>query len=256
MLAFYRDKAQTADVLERVLKLTESDFDRAFKDYVAAKTHPLQEALKTELNVAASLTKDDVVKMLATEDTFALHLRAGQLFRAKDDIDNAVMHFRRAIELFPYYTGEGNAYDALAEIFEKKGDYKQAAEAIAAHVKYDQNSLPTLKALASLRAKIGDRAGALEALRLSFYVNPFEYAAHTEAGRLSLEEKQYAQALSEFQVTLALDPPNVAEANYNLATAYHLLGKQPEAKHAVLRALEAAPSYEKAQELLLKIVGQ
>ena len=166
------------------------------------------------------------------------------------------MHFRRAIELFPYYTGEGNAYDALAEIFEKKGDYKQAAEAIAAHVKYDQNSLPTLKALASLRAKMGDRAGALEALRLSFYVNPFEYAAHTEAGRLSLEENQYAQALSEFQVTLALDPPNVAEANYNLATAYHLLGKQPEAKHAVLRALEAAPSYEKAQELLLKIVGQ
>ena len=256
MLAFYRDKAQTADVLERVLKLTESDFDRAFKDYVAAKTHPLQEALKTELNVAASLTKDDEVMMLATEDTFALHLRAGQLFRAKDDIDNAVRHFRRAIELFPYYTGEGNAYDALAEIFEKKGDYKQAAEAMAAHVKYDQNSLPTLKALASLRAKMGDRAGALEALRLSFYVNPFEYAAHTEAGRLSLEEKQYAQALSEFQVTLALDPPNVAEANYNLATAYHLLGKQPEAKHAVLRALEAAPSYEKAQELLLKIVGQ
>src|SRR5207247_9570956 len=109
---------------------------------------------------------------------------------------------------------------------------------------------------ASLRAKMGDRAGALEALRLSFYVNPFEYAAHTEAGRLSLEEKQYAQALSEFQVTLALDPPNVAEANYNLATAYHLLGKQPEAKHAVLRALEAAPSYEKAQEVLLKSVGQ
>jgi hypothetical protein len=41
-----------------------------------------------------------------------------------------------------------------------------------------------------------------------------------------------------------------------LATAYHLLGQQPEAKLAVLRALEAAPRYEKAQELLLKIVGQ
>jgi tetratricopeptide (TPR) repeat protein len=55
---------------------------------------------------------------------------------------------------------------------------------------------------------------------------------------------------------LALDPPNVAEANYNVASAYHLLGKQSEAKHAVLRALEAAPTYEKAQELLLRIVGQ
>ena len=127
---------------------------------------------------------------------------------------------------------------------------------MAARLKYDQNSLTTLKALANLRAKMGDRAGAIDALRLSFYVSPFDYAAHTQAGQLSLEEKQYAQALSEFQVTMALDPPNVAEANYNVANAYYLLGRQPEAKRAVLRALEAAPSYERAQELLLRIVGQ
>src|SRR5258706_7898101 len=101
MLALYRDKAQTADVLARVLKLNDGDFDRVFKDYVAAKTHPMQEALKTDFNVAASLTRDDVVKMLPTEDTFALRLRAGHLFRADNDIDNAVLHFRRAIELFP-----------------------------------------------------------------------------------------------------------------------------------------------------------
>ena len=256
MLALYRDKAQTADIFARVLKLSESDFDRAFKEYMETKTRPMQDALKTELNVAGSLTKEEVVKTLAMQDTLALRLRAGQLFRADDDLDNAIVHFRRAIELFPYYTGDGNAYDALAEIYQKKGDPKQAAEAMAARVKYDQNSLTTLKALANLRAKIGDQAGAIEALRLSFYISPFDYAAHAQAGQLSLDEKQYAQALAEFQVTLALDPPNVAEANYNLASAYHFLGKQPEAKHAVLRALEAAPSYEKAQELLLKIVGQ
>ena len=256
MLALYREKAQTADILMRVLKLSESDFDRAFKEYVEAKTRPMQEALKTESNVAASLTKEDVVKMLAAQDTFALHLRAGHLFRADGDIENAVIHFRRAIELFPYYTGEGNAYDALAEIFEKKGDQKQAAEVLAAQVRYDENSLPALKSLASLREQLGDRAGALQALRMSFYVSPFDYATHTHAGELSLEDKHYAQALTEFEVVLALDPPNVAEANYNIASAYHFLGKQPEAKHAVLRALEAAPTYEKAQELLLKIVGQ
>ena len=256
MLALYREKAQTADILNRVLKLSESEFDRAFKEYLEAKTRPMQAALKTESNVAASLTKEEVVKMLAAQDTFALHLRAGHLFRADADMENAVIHFRRAIELFPYYTGEGNAYDALAEIFEKQGDHKQAAEVLASHVRYDENSLATLKSLANLREQLGDRAGALQALRLSFYVSPFEYATHAQAGELSLEEKQYARALTEFQVVLALDPPNLAEANYNVASAYHLLGKQPEAKHAVLRALEAAPTYEKAQELLLKIVGQ
>ena len=36
-----------------------------------------------------------------------------------------MVHFKRAIELFPYYTGEGNAYEPLAEIFEKKGDKRR-----------------------------------------------------------------------------------------------------------------------------------
>jgi tetratricopeptide (TPR) repeat protein len=256
MLSLYREKGQTPEILSQVLKLNQSAFDQAFKEYIGAKVRPLQDALKTEFNVAGSLSKEDVVKALAGQDSFALRLRAGHLFRADDDTENAVRHFRRAIELFPYYTAEGNAYEALADIFEKKGDYKQAAEALALLVRYDENNLKALRSLVNLRLKAGDRAGALEALRLSFYVSPFDYAAHAQAGELSVEAKQYAQGLSEFQVVLALDPPNVAEANYNVANAYHLLGKQPEAKHAVLRALEAAPSYEKAQELLLKIVGQ
>src|SRR6185503_13155628 len=36
MLALYREKAQTADILTRALKFSESDFDRAFKEYVEA----------------------------------------------------------------------------------------------------------------------------------------------------------------------------------------------------------------------------
>lgn len=256
MLALYREKAHTPDILQRVLKLSESDFDRAFGEYIETKARPLQAALKTENNLAASLTKEAVVKMLTTDDTFALHLRAGHLFRADSDAENAVRHFRRAIELFPYYTGEGNAYEPLAELLEEKGDKAQAADALELLVKHDENNLKALKNLVRLRLALGDRTRALDALRMSFYVGPFEYAMHTQAGELSLEANDNAAALLEFQVALALQPPNIAEANYNVATAYHALGRQLEAKRAVLRALEAAPRYEKAQELLLKITGQ
>ncbi|HYJ86518.1 MAG TPA: tetratricopeptide repeat protein [Pyrinomonadaceae bacterium] len=256
MLALYRDKAQTADILRQVLKLSESEFDRAFKEYIETKTRPLQEALKTEFNLAASLSKADVLKMLSVQDTFALHLRAGHLLATGGDNQNAILHFKRAIELFPYYADEGNPYEPLAEILEKQGDKAQAADTLTALVKFDENNLVALRNVARLRLGLGDRTRALEAIRLSFYVSPFEYATHTQAGELSLDTKQYAQALAEFQITLALDPPNVAEANYNVANAYHMLGRPPEARRAVLRALEAAPSYEKAQELLLKITGQ
>jgi hypothetical protein len=61
MLALYRDKAKTPDVLRQALKLSESDFDREFNAYVEAKVKPLQQALSTESNVAASLTKAEVL---------------------------------------------------------------------------------------------------------------------------------------------------------------------------------------------------
>jgi cellulose synthase operon protein C len=158
--------------------------------------------------------------------------------------------------LFPYFTGEGNPYESLAKLLEQKGDASGAGDVLDSLLKVDENKVEAMKTLVRLRLGLGDKTRALEAMRASFYVAPFDYALHTKAGEISLESKDYARALAEFQVALALQPPNVAEANYNVATAYYSLGKQPEAKKAVLRALEAAPRYEKAQELLLRIVGQ
>jgi cellulose synthase operon protein C len=256
MLALYRDKAKTPDVLQQVLKLSETDFDREFMAYVESKVRPLQQALNTPSNVVASLTKEEVLKRLATEDTFALRVRAAELLAADGDTQAAVTHYMRALELFPYVTGAGNPYESLAKLLEQKGDAAQAAKVLEGLVKTDENNLEALKNIARIRLALGERQQALDALQASFYISPFDYKLHTQAGELSVELKDYAKALTEFQVVLALTPPNVAEANYNVASAYYALGRQPEAKRAVLRALEAAPRYEKAQELLLRIVGQ
>jgi len=256
MLAMYRDKARTPDILRQVLKLSESDFDREFNAYIDAKARPWEQALTTETNLAASLSKDEVVKQLAKRDTFALRVRAAELFAGDGDVQTAVTHYTRALELFPYATGRGNAYEALARLLEKKGDTAQAAVILDKLVQTDENNLEALKNIARIRSSLGQRQQALDALEASFFISPFDYRLHTQAGELSLELKNFSQALSEFQAALALQPPNIAEANYNVATAYHALGRQPEAKRAVLRALEAAPRYEKAQELLLQIVGQ
>jgi len=216
----------------------------------------LQQALTTQANVVASLSKGEVLKALTTQDTFALRIRAAELLAADGDTQAAVAHYIRALELFPYVTGAGNPYESLAKLLEQKGDRAQAAKALEGLVKTDENNLEALKTIARLRLALGEHRQALDALHASFFISPFDYKLHTQAGELSLELKDYANALIEFQVVLALAPPNVAEANFNVASAYYALGRQPEAKRAVLRALEAAPRYEKAQELLLRIVGQ
>jgi tetratricopeptide (TPR) repeat protein len=257
MLALYRDKARTPEVLRQALKLSEDEFDRAFMEYVGTKARPLQEGLgASTLSDTAPLSKEVVLRLLSTQDTFALRVRAGQLLRDEGDLEGGARHFRRAAELFPYYTGEGNVYESLADVYEKSGDTAAAAGALESLLKHDETNLKALGRLADLRVKQGDHARALEALRLGFYVTPFEPAAHARAGELYLATKNAAGALAEFQAALALRPPNVAEANYNVARALHALGRTPEAKRSVLRALETAPGYEKAQELLLTITGQ
>jgi tetratricopeptide (TPR) repeat protein len=229
MLALYRDKARTPDVLRQVLKMSEADFDREFNAYIDAKVRPLQQALSTEANVVASLSKAEVLKQLETQDTFALRVRAAELFAADGDTATAATHYQRALELFPYLVGDGNAYEAFAKLLEQKGDAAQAADVLEKLVSKDENNLAALQTIARLRSSLGQRQQALDALLASFYISPFDYKLHTQAGELSVELKNYPQALAEFQAVLALQPQNIAEAIFNVACAYHALGPQPEA---------------------------
>ena len=55
---------------------------------------------------------------------------------------------------------------------------------------------------------------------------------------------------------LALNPPDKAGSHYRIASALALEGQSEEARHHVLLALEIAPTYQDAQQLLLKLVRQ
>jgi tetratricopeptide (TPR) repeat protein len=61
-------------------------------------------------------------------------------------------------------------------------------------------------------------------------------------------------ALWEYQAVLALDPSDKATAHFNVAKVLLQMGKKPEAKKEALAALEIAPGFEPAQELLLKAI--
>ena len=52
---------------------------------------------------------------------------------------------------------------------------------------------------------------------------------------------------------LALDPVDKAEAHYQLAAAYFQAGNRSSAREQILYALEIAPNYSAAQELLLSL---
>ena len=60
-------------------------------------------------------------------------------------------------------------------------------------------------------------------------------------------------AVAERRAVLALRPVDRAEAHYQVARLLHLNGDRAAARSAVLAALELAPNYEKALDLLLEL---
>jgi tetratricopeptide (TPR) repeat protein len=258
MLALYKEGRRTPDVLQTALKLTPTDFDKAFNDYLRGKVGGYIEALGNALRMppAGSPSKEDLTAALRSRpnDYFA-HLRLGAILKKDGDADGAIEHLQRAAEVYPYYTSAGNPYALLAEIYEARGDKRAAIAALEQLTAHNETNVEAMAKLARLKAAAGDRKGAVETLKTSFYIQPFDAALHKLAGDVYLELGSSADAAKEFRVVIALTPADLAAAHYDLARALDAGGNRSEARREVLRALEIAPGFDKAQELLLKLRG-
>ncbi len=256
MLAKYKAGTKNLAALQTTLKISNEEFDKGFNEYIQGKVGRYIKAAESLWKRPPSNEKPSKESILAgvaaNPDDFASNLRAGTLLK-DEDTNKAIGYLKHAIEVFPYYAGEGNAYETLAGIYEKQSDKQAQADTLEALLKVDENDYEGVKKLAQLRLALGDKTRALEALKLSFYINPFDPSLHSLAGDLYFDHNESKAAMTEYQVALALKPANLAEAHYNLARALFADGNRAESRKALLQSLEMAPSYGKALELLLKL---
>ena len=85
-------------------------------------------------------------------------------------------------------------------------------------------------------------------------VTPLDAEVHTALGDWMLAEGMADGALREYQALLAMNPHDMAGTHYRLATAFLELEDQAGTREHLLYALEIAPHYREAQQLLLEIV--
>ncbi len=230
MLALYKDGKSTADVFKEALNLSLDDFDKQFFAWV-----------------------DDRVKGIEVK-AFTELMGQGQEALAKGDVDKAIEILDRAVEMYPEYSDEHNAYEPLADAYLKKGNKKAAVDTLKKFLTYSETGYAASLKLADLLLEEGDNAGARHALEGTVYIRPLDMAAHQKLGELLLSQKQFAPAVREFETLIALNSPDRAGAYYKLAESNFGAGNRPDARRNVMKALEIAPSYQPAQELLLKIV--
>jgi cellulose synthase operon protein C len=118
---------------------------------------------------------------------------------------------------------------------------------------YDHTAIDAARQAVALLEGTTDQPRLRRALQRVVAIDPFDSPSHTVLGRMALESNDTAVAIRNFRVALAAGPVNRASAHADLAEGLLQAGSRAEAKREALAALEIAPTYERAQDLLLKL---
>jgi tetratricopeptide (TPR) repeat protein len=233
MLQAYRSGLNTEQVFRRVLKTDMAAFDKRFDAYMQLRFGPAIRALK--------------------DRSYQREVAAGRALMRGGDSAAAIAPLEKARALFPEYGGADGPYPLLVRALLASGDRKQAADVLSRMVGLGDVPSETHVMLADLLLQNGDTAAAAQALESAIFMNPYELAQHERLAGLFARTGDKARAIRERRAVVALNPVDRAEAYYQLALAYRDAGSTADARRSVVRALENAPHFERAQELLLQL---
>ena len=121
-------------------------------------------------------------------------------------------------------------------------------------LEYDETAIEAVRELAALAEEAEDAARLSLAYDRMVGIDPFDPVPHQALGRMAMERGDVDTAVLEFEVALAVDPVDRVAAHCDLAESYLSAGNLDGAKREALNALEMAPTYERAQELLLRVI--
>jgi tetratricopeptide (TPR) repeat protein len=167
--------------------------------------------------------------------------------------DEAVATYERAAALVPA-TGDESALARLAEVAEAAGDRARAAAALERLLAHDDANVEAARRLVALLDPDQNRDRWLAAHDRVAELDPFDAASHTVLGREALAAGDFDRAARWLRVAASSSPKDAVAAHCDLAEAYLGLRADGDAKRQALAALEIAPTYARAQDLLLAIV--
>jgi cellulose synthase operon protein C len=202
------------------------------------------------------LSKDKLSQMLknSPQDFFA-NLQMGTLLQKEGANTEAEAYLKTAQKLFPQYVEPGNPYQLLGQWYLTSGRENEALIEFIGWSQRDDHSREPLMKAAEIYRNRKDWASAATMLNLSIYINPNDPDAQQKLAEAAMESKKWSTAIVAYRALMSLKTSDPAGAHYDLARALMASGNMQEAKHEVLRALEIAPTFSKALQLLLKISG-
>jgi len=248
MLNGYKGGATTAQVFERTLKMSPQAFDAKFDAYLKERFAKGLAAVEPK-----DVRGDAAVRAPAVDGEYMRALSRGIGAFETKNYDEAITALGQAKALFPEDAGPQSPYWFLAQAYKAKGNARaEAAELTALTIRNEDNYAANVE-LATVLEQLGDTAGAAAALDRAMFISPYDGALHVRLANLYGRLGDKPRTVRERLAVVALNPVDRAEALYQLALAYYQAGEAQAARREVLRALEDAPNFERAQELLLRL---
>ncbi len=232
------------------------DMERGFADYARSLADRMAPALNWDRpdpmllipGAEAALTEWARVH----PDNYWMLLReANRLMEGKQWAE-AKAPLQTLLDRYPSQAGADSAWALLATVHRELGETDAERTVLTRLTTLDAAVPEANLRLAALAVEAGDGALAERQARRALAVNPLIAAPWRLLAQAGEKSARPAVAIEAWRTLLKLDPPNPAEAHYQLALLLNRTGS-PEALRQVLLALEETPRHRAALKLLQEI---
>jgi tetratricopeptide (TPR) repeat protein len=260
LLRAYGEGLETEPALKAALNTDFDELQTGFDKAMEQKFGAMRKALAPpeEGTALAKMSLEDLKAYAARfPDNFAVQMVLGRAAQKSGARDEAVTAFERAAALVPLANGPGSPYQVLAQLALENKDKALEITALRGLIASDFNDVNAARQLIDRLRETGvtDAAQLQPVYERITSIDPFDGDAHSALGKFAMAAGQFDVASQQFRTVIALGPVDLAAARTDLAESYLKAGKRAEARHEIVSALEVAPSYERAQDLLLDLSG-
>src|SRR5262249_48707107 len=155
---------------------------------------------------------------------------------------------------FPDYVDENSAYLIKARAAKELGRDDDVTATLLEYRKLGGHDPAALISLAKSLGAANRNDDAIAVLEDVLMVAPLRGEGHADLGDRLLEAGDAKRAVVEYKALLAMNPHDLSDAHYKLAKAYLAAEDRASSREHLLYALEIAPGFREAQQLLLEIV--
>jgi tetratricopeptide (TPR) repeat protein len=156
--------------------------------------------------------------------------------------------------IYPEYVGPENAYLLLALVYRRLSDAGAERKILEDLAMRDGNATEAYARLMEIAESDGDWRLLGENARRQLAVNPLIPAPFRGLARASEELGAVDEAVGAYRALAQLDDTDPARVHYRLARLLKQSGKPREARREALKALEEAPRFREAHQLLLELI--